>query len=60
MGGHRRVAVALGKTGEGNEICTTEAQYLSRFESTKQLELRFRALLTNGMREVRFERVALN
>jgi hypothetical protein len=30
----------------------------SRFESTKRFELRFHALLTDSMREVRFERVA--
>jgi hypothetical protein len=33
-----------------------EYRLLTRFENTKQLELKFRALLTNGMRDVRFER----
>ena len=31
----------------------------TRFESTKQSELRFRALLSDGVREVRFERVTV-
>jgi hypothetical protein len=42
--------------GEGANLCTPETWSLSRFQNTKQPVLRFRALLADGTREVRFER----
>src|SRR5215212_5074523 len=46
-----------GTFGEGDVLCPTTTPSWTRFESTKHTELRFSALLTDGTREVRFERV---
>ena len=47
-----------GMFGEGSGFCHPRVRSWTRFESTKQAELRFSALLSEGTREVRFERVA--
>ena len=47
-----------GMFGEGSGFCHLGVRSSTHFESTKQSELRFRALLSDGTREVRFERVA--
>ena len=47
-----------GTFGEGDVLCPTTTPSWTRFESTKQAELRFSALLSDDTREVRFERVA--
>ena len=47
-----------GTFGEGDVLCPTTTPSWTRFESTKQTELRFSALLSDDTREVRFERVA--
>jgi hypothetical protein len=44
--------------GEGSGFCHLEVRSSTHFESTKHSELRFRALLTDSAREVRFERVS--
>jgi hypothetical protein len=45
-----------GTFGEGEVFCPTATPSWTRFESTKQAELRFSALLSDDTREVRFER----
>ena len=47
-----------GTFGERDVFCPMVTPSSTHFESTKQSELRFRALLFDGEREVRFERVA--
>lgn len=49
-----------GTFGEGDVFCPTTTPPLSRFKSTKQTELKFRALLTEGAREVRFEHATMS
>ena len=58
-----RAAIRIGGTlevsgmfGEGSGFCHPEVRSWTHFESTKQSELRFRALLSDGARELRFER----
>src|ERR671921_2369501 len=46
-----------GAFGEGDVLCPTTTPSWTRLENTKQSELKFRALLTDCAREVRFERV---
>ena len=43
---------------EERTACELPVSPMSRFQDTQHPELRFRALLTDGTREVRFERVA--
>ena len=47
-----------GMFGEASGFCRSKARSWAHFGSTKQSKLRFRALLTDSAREVRFERVA--
>ena len=49
-----------GTFGEGDVFCPITTPPLSRFKSTKQTELKFRALLTEGAREVRFEHATMS
>jgi hypothetical protein len=46
--------------GEGSGFCHLEVRSSTRFESTKPSELRFSALLSDGTREVRFERATMS
>jgi hypothetical protein len=62
-----RAAVRIGGTlevggmfGEGSGFCHSKTRSWARFESTKRHMLRFRALLTDGAREVRFERAVIS
>jgi hypothetical protein len=48
-----------GTFGEGDVLCPTTTPSWARFQSTKQYNLRFSALLSDDKREVRFERAAL-
>ncbi len=61
-----RAAIKIGGTlevggmfGEGSGFCHSKMRSWTHCESTKQSELRFRALLSDGAREVRFERVVI-
>ena len=46
-----------GTFGEGDVLCPTTTPSWAHFGSTKKSDLRFHALLSDGAREVRFERV---
>ena len=46
-----------GTFGEGDVLCPTTTPSWAHFGSTKKSDLRFHALLFDGAREVRFERV---